>query len=836
MCRGIASFSQSQATIGAIKKIAQNITEKFASTLSQIFTFVKNISVAKIVRNWKKFFQHALDAFSFTAQTFADRVLKKEFARAICQRISFTQTGFSKPKIKPKTILGFFVFIFFQFQNVFAAPLNALPTGGQVVAGSATISQTQNATLATMNVNQSSQRAVINWSSFNVGANATVNFNQPNAQAVTLNRVTGGSASVINGAINANGQVVLVNANGVTFGKGAQVDAASVTASTLDISNQEFMNGGSTYTGNGTGKIVNNGTIQTDAAGGFIALLAPEVRNQGYLLATKGAGTVAVGAGQQITLNFQGSSLIGIKVDVATYQALIANKHVVEVNGGQVVMAASAVNQLTASVIKNTGRISAASAVNNGGVIELVANTVTQAGKVEANSTAVNGRGGQVNLVANDIKITTKSNTSATGTVGGGQVNIGLAATAVSGGTQVNAQTPSSNTVAQNQAITKANANTAATNNALANTVTVEQGASINASATQIGNAGIIAIWSQVKTTIAGTLQAMGGALGGNGGFVETSSKGSVSLAPTAVINTSAPKGKAGTWLLDPIDLTIDPSTANVISLALQENNVNIAVAGNNCPSLGVCTQAGNGNLNIASGASILKQGSTLTTLTLSATGIFNLNADISGQNLNVIINSSIAYLNVGTTITANQVTVQAQTIYANGTINTYASNSNSPLSSAISLLAQALFINGTLNAGAISTSRSSTSNTSVMYNGNLIRKEDLPTFLANKNSVAINATALDRVYATTTANDPNATVAPALSSAAHTIQVQYQMQLANQGYSSAAANQSASNVIQLIATNSIALANTAQVLANGTTGGQIYLSSPSIATQSGSI
>ena len=141
----------------------------------------------------------------------------------------------------------------------------ALPTNGQVVAGSATIAQSTTGNTATLNINQSSQRAVINWSSFNVGTNATVNFNQPNAQAVTLNRVTGGSASVINGAINANGQVVLVNANGVTFGKGAQVDAASVTASTLDISNQEFMNGGSTYTGNGTGKIVNNGTIQTTA-------------------------------------------------------------------------------------------------------------------------------------------------------------------------------------------------------------------------------------------------------------------------------------------------------------------------------------------------------------------------------------------------------------------------------------------------------------------------------------------------------------------------------------------------------------------------------------------
>ena len=162
-------------------------------------------------------------------------------------------------------------------------PINALPTGGQVVAGQVAISQTSNATSATMNVNQASQRAIVNWDSFNVGKNAQVNFNQPNQNAVILNRVTGASSSVIDGAIKANGQVILVNQNGVTFGKGSQVDAAGVTASTLDIANKDFMDGKSTYKGNGQGAILNEGKITTNSDGGYIALLAPEVRNQGYL-------------------------------------------------------------------------------------------------------------------------------------------------------------------------------------------------------------------------------------------------------------------------------------------------------------------------------------------------------------------------------------------------------------------------------------------------------------------------------------------------------------------------------------------------------------------------
>lgn len=335
--------------------------------------------------------------------------------------------------------------------------------------------------------------------------------------------------------------------------------------------------------------------------------------------------------------------------------------------------------------------------------------------------------------------------------------------------------------------------------------MTVKAGAVIDVSATQNGNAGSIAIWSQVKTTVAGTLKAIGGVLGGNGGFVETSSKGQVNVAPKLKVDTSAAKGKSGLWFLDPIDLIIDASAANVISLALANNNVNIAVNGNVCPSLGGYTQAGSGALTIASGANILKQGLTPTTLTLTSPGIFNLNANISGQNLSVIINSSIAYLNVGTSITANQVTVQAQTIYANGAINTYASNSSSPLSSAISLLAQALYVSGVLNAG--STPSTSAPNASVTYNGNVIRKEDLPTFLTAQNNAT---SALDIVYSTTAANDANA---------------------------SAQNNQNnQSNVIGLIAANDLTIYSSAQILANGTTGGHITLSAQQFNAQSGSL
>ena len=131
---------------------------------------------------------------------------------------------------------------------------NALPTGGKVVAGTVSISQARN----TMNINQSSQRAVINWNSFDVGSDAKVNFNQASASSVTLNQVNSASKSMINGAVNANGQVIFVNNNGIVFGKNAEVNVGGMVATTMNTSTEEFMAGKNVqaYEGGASGKII----------------------------------------------------------------------------------------------------------------------------------------------------------------------------------------------------------------------------------------------------------------------------------------------------------------------------------------------------------------------------------------------------------------------------------------------------------------------------------------------------------------------------------------------------------------------------------------------------
>jgi filamentous hemagglutinin family protein len=191
--------------------------------------------------------------------------------------------------------------------NAETAPaVNTLPTGGQVAAGSAHIAtDTSNASAPVLNVNQTSQRAVVNWEKFDVGAAATVNFNQPNAQASTLNRVSDPNPSRIFGKINAPGEVILVNQAGVYFSPSASLDVGAVTATSHSIKDADFMAGKATYDRNGaTGKVVNEGNIKT-GLGGYVALLAPEVRNSGVIVAQM--GTVVLAAGESITLNFDPS-------------------------------------------------------------------------------------------------------------------------------------------------------------------------------------------------------------------------------------------------------------------------------------------------------------------------------------------------------------------------------------------------------------------------------------------------------------------------------------------------------------------------------------------------
>ncbi|WP_426085221.1 YDG domain-containing protein [Janthinobacterium sp. PSRC1-1] len=454
------------------------------------------------------------------------------------------------------------------------------PTGGQVTAGNGTINQNG----ATTTVTQASQNLSLNWQSFNTSSGETVNFVQPSASAIAVNRIGGNSATQFYGALNANGQVYLINPNGVLFGAGSQINVGGLVASTLDTGDAGL--GGATrrFTGSGTGSIINQGAINT-GNGGYVAFIGNQVSNSGTINAR--AGTVALGAGSDVTLSFSGDSLVQLQVNQGTLNNLAENGGLINADGGAVWLSAGARNTLLASVVNNTGIIQARSVQNVNGVIVLEAGSAGAAGNsgtLDASGLGHGETGGAVKVLGGAVTLAAGSLTDVSGNAGGG--------TALIGGNFLDAGAE------QN-----------------AHTTTVAAGASIKADAMTAGNGGSVAVWSDGATQFNGSITARGGSAAGNGGQVETSGK-SLNINASAAVNTASPHGVAGDWLLDPDDITIGNNSVfnnglngvsypinvdtRVLSAALNNGNVTIKTTGSSasCTGTPTCTGvSGNGDI-----------------------------------------------------------------------------------------------------------------------------------------------------------------------------------------------------------------------------------------------
>ncbi|WP_176442607.1 filamentous hemagglutinin N-terminal domain-containing protein [Noviherbaspirillum humi] len=240
-----------------------------------------------------------------------------------------------------------------------------LPSGGRVVSGAVSVAQSG----ASMTVNQSTLKAIIEWKRFDIGRDAAVRFNQPDSSAIALNRVTGTAPSEIYGRLQANGQVFLVNPQGILFGPTAQVNVGSLAASTMSIADPDFKAGRYLFARKtGAAQVVNQGTIMA-GEGGYVSLLAPSVRNEGVITAR--LGSVAMAAGDKVALNLSGNGLVDIKVDGATVKSLVENRHMIIAEGGTVYMDARAAGKLAGAVVSNSGTVQAASLHIRDGVVRL---------------------------------------------------------------------------------------------------------------------------------------------------------------------------------------------------------------------------------------------------------------------------------------------------------------------------------------------------------------------------------------------------------------------------------------------------------------------------------
>jgi filamentous hemagglutinin family protein len=275
-----------------------------------------------------------------------------------------------------------------------------LPTGGVIRNGQGSISQAGDVTT----IQQNSANLVINWLTFNIGANQTVQFVQPGSRSVALNRVIGPDPSVILGHLTSNGQVFLLNPNGILFGNGASVNVGGLVASTLGLSDTNFLAGRYQFANPGAGAVVNRGAIT--ANGGYVALMGRNVSNQGAISAR--LGTVALAAGEAITLDVAGDGLLNVSVPRGAMHALVENGGLIQADGGRVLLTAQSAGRLLDTVVNNTGVIQAHTIADHAGTILLLGDmhggSVNVAGVLDA-SAPDGGNGGFIETSAAHVNV-----------------------------------------------------------------------------------------------------------------------------------------------------------------------------------------------------------------------------------------------------------------------------------------------------------------------------------------------------------------------------------------------------------------------------------------------
>jgi filamentous hemagglutinin family protein len=397
----------------------------------------------------------------------------------------------------------------------------ANPTGPQVVNGQVSFASNGGVLSVT-----NSPGSIINWQGFSIQAGEITRFIQQNSSSAVLNRIIGQDPSQILGALQSNGRVFLINPNGILFGSGAQVDVNGLVASTLNISNADFLAGKLNFNaGDKAGAIQNQGTITTPN-GGQVYLVAPNIENSGIITSPKGEVVLAAGH----TVQLVDSANPDLHVVVSSPQDQAVNLRQIIAQGGNIGIYGALINQ--------RGTVSANSAVvgENGKItFKASGDTLLEAGSITSATGA--GTGGEIHILGKRVGLTGNAIVDASGQTGGGTVLVGG---------DYQGKNPDIQNAEQSY---------------------VGQDAQIKADALQTGNGGKVIVWADEVTRVYGSISARGGARSGNGGLVETSGH---YLDMQGYVDTRAPKGAIGSLLLDPTNIYIaaDQASATAAGMA----------------------------------------------------------------------------------------------------------------------------------------------------------------------------------------------------------------------------------------------------------------------------
>ncbi|TAN51594.1 MAG: filamentous hemagglutinin N-terminal domain-containing protein, partial [Methylococcaceae bacterium] len=509
---------------------------------------------------------------------------------------------------------------------LYGASAVAGPSGPVIAHGTVGFDASQPGRLNITN----SPNAIINWQGFSIGQNEAVRFIQQTAKSAVLNRVVGQDPSSILGTLQSNGRVYLINPHGMIFGQGSVIDTAGFLASTLDISDSDFLKGNYVFTSHDAQGIENHGLIHAGKDGN-IMLIAPDIKNDGVIQSEGGRITLA--AGRELTISSLDAPEVSFKIQAASDKVL---------NLGQLLADGGGAVHVFAGTLTNSGEISA-NALHmdaEGNVVLEAQNTLTLQGQSQINASGQVG--GNVRIESTSGQTLVSGNIDAKGEHGtGGNVRVLGRQVGVLDGARIDASGKSGGgTVLMGGDAYGANA---ALRNAQA--AYLSPSAVVLANALTLGKGGKVVLWSDGATRFYGNIQAQGGTDGGDGGFIETSGHW---LEATGSADATAARGRNGQWLLDPGDVSIDNSNAGSIIGGIFEalttgtigtQVINRTLDGGTDVTIQATSLAGSKG-DISVGGSIAKAAGGDATLTLRADNSIIMNSGIA-------IGSTVGKLNV---------------------------------------------------------------------------------------------------------------------------------------------------------------------------------------------
>ncbi len=487
--------------------------------------------------------------------------------------------------------LGRFVFVGGGVALMLAASCFGAPENPRVASGRASFRQRGQTTVI-----RASDRAIIDYTGFDIGRHETVRFIQPGASATVMNRINSARPTTIDGTLKANGHVYLLNPNGILFSGTSMVQTGGLTAAAATMSNSDFLAGRDRFT-DVRGAVVNQGTITTDNAA---RLIGQRVVNAGVISAGGQDGVVAMVSGGDVTLTPRGDTMSihvapsNLAAPIADGRAGVENTGRVSAPKGRSIMLAGDIYSLA---VRQTGTVRARNITVEG----RGSGEVQVSGRLDASARGVGGTGGGIDV--NGARVTlSAADLDASGARAGGEVHVNDSPHAV-GSTQ---------------------------------STSIDSASRLTADATRRGDGGTVSVGSGGGTEFHGLASARGGSVSGDGGFIETSGKSDLNIDGARVdAGVDAHGAKPGSWLVDPTDFTVNGGNVATFTGAL-DMGMNVTI------------ETGSGGAdagNVTIDAAITKSAGSDATLTLRAENNVIVNQAITSSagalNLDVQANTA---------------------------------------------------------------------------------------------------------------------------------------------------------------------------------------------------